>query len=172
MDLIIIRHGRAGQRDAQRWPDDGERPLTSNGERRFRRTVVALRRLLGEVDMLASSPLRRAWQTAEILQQEASWPAPQAVDALAPGSDPAALVPFLRRRPAGKRIAVVGHEPHLHELVGLLVGGPDGNAGIEMKKGGAACVRFSGAPGPGKGILLWLLPPRAILGAKRPASRG
>jgi phosphohistidine phosphatase len=159
----MIRHAVAEERDAERWPDDRERPLTAAGIRRFRRVARHLGRVLSRVDGVWTSPLVRARQTAEILIEQTGWPVPGESAALAPEAPPRGILGLLREHRGSGRIALVGHEPSLHLILGLLVSGSPEGAGIEMKKGGAALVRFDSAPAAGAGVLRWLLPPRAIL---------
>src|SRR5436190_6135631 len=133
MDLYIVRHALAYEHDPMRWPDDRDRPLMAKGVRRFRRLVRLLRATTPAADVVLSSPLVRAWQTAEVLEDAGAWPAPQACAALEPGTPPdtalAALEPYLAR----DRVAVVGHEPDLHVLVGYLLTGSDNSDAVEMK---------------------------------------
>src|SRR5262249_18753372 len=78
MELLLVRHAIAAERDPSRWPDDRDRPLTSQGEERMRRAARGLGRIAPEVDLAFASPLVRAWRTAEILHEEIGWPAPEA----------------------------------------------------------------------------------------------
>ena len=80
MELYLVRHAIAEERDPRRWPDDAQRPLSERGRARFARAAAGLRTLGVEVDLLLSSPYARAWATAEILSEEAGWPAPVVVD--------------------------------------------------------------------------------------------
>jgi phosphohistidine phosphatase len=166
MELLIIRHAWAGERDPEKWPDDRERPVPPKGARRFRRIARGLARLLPEVDAVWSSPLRRAWQTAEILEKEGGWPAPEEMPVLEPGNTAAGVTEVLCRESAG-RMVLVGHEPILSELITHLTVGPGGRAILELKKGGAALLSFPAGPKAGEGVLLWLLPPRVVLGLRK-----
>ena len=76
MELILIRHARAFERDAAAWPDDSRRPLTENGRDQFARFAKRLRRVAPEVDLVESSGFVRAWQTALLLEEHARWPKP------------------------------------------------------------------------------------------------
>ena len=76
LDLYVVRHAVAYERDAERWPDDARRPLTPKGEQRFQEAVKGLTSVAApEVEVVLSSPFARAWRTAEILA-EAGWAAP------------------------------------------------------------------------------------------------
>jgi phosphohistidine phosphatase len=164
MEILIVRHAIAGERDARQWPDDRGRPLTPEGVARFRKVARHLGRVVARVDTVWASPLARAWQTAEILQREAGWPAPQELAALEPDAQPAGVVRFLAGRRGPSRVALVGHEPGLSELLSLLLAGGTGAVRLELKKGGAALVRATDGVRAGAAELLWLLPPRAVPG--------
>jgi phosphohistidine phosphatase len=71
MLLYLVRHGVAFDADPTQWPDDRDRPLTPDGEKKFREVAAGLATLAPTVDVVLSSPLVRAWQTAQILQTRA-----------------------------------------------------------------------------------------------------
>ena len=162
MILLFIRHGIAEDRDPEIWPDDHQRPLTAKGIRRFRRVARCLRELCPEVEAVWSSPLVRAWQTAEILEEEAEWPAPEQLDALKPGASPEALLSFLSRRSSIDRGVLVGHEPGLSEAISFFLSGPEATVTVEMKKGGVASLRFGKSLRAGAGKLCWVATPRVL----------
>lgn len=164
MELYVVRHAVAHKRDPERWPDDGERPLTPEGEAEFREAAQGLGRLVPSVDALLSSPLVRAWQTAEILAGLEGWPEPKAFPALEPQASPEATALALEAYAGSGAVAVVGHRPGLHELVSYLLSG-DAEADVRIKKGGAVRLSFDGSPGPKTAALRWLLTP-ALLGSR------
>ena len=88
MELLIIRHAIAAERDAQRWHDDGSRPLSPLGMRRARRAAAGLRAITRAPDRLLTSPLVRARQTAKILTEVAGWPPAEEAAELLPGTAP------------------------------------------------------------------------------------
>jgi phosphohistidine phosphatase len=161
MDLYLVRHAIAEERDPARWPDDAERPLSAKGVDRFERAARGLATLVPSVDLVLASPYARAWHTAEILAKEASWPLPVRTDEL--GSERTAeeaLATIQAVRGAGA-IAAVGHEPNLSELASLVVTGAI-DLPLQLKKGAALAVTFVGAIEPGGAYLRWLLPPKAL----------
>jgi len=117
--VYVVRHAIAEQRDAERWPDDSKRPLTKQGEERFRSAARGLMRVAPRVDSVLSSPYVRAWRTAEILNEEAGWPEPERCDALEAERAPDGALEVVRSR---ESVAVVGHEPFLSGFVSLLLG--------------------------------------------------
>ena len=165
MELVLVRHAIAHERDVRRWPDDAARPLSPKGELRARQACAGLRRLLPSPLRLYTSPLLRTRQTAQLLSRYAGWPRPIACAALAPGTPPEELFALLRRGP--QRLALVGHEPDLGELLSLCVGA---RTAIAFKKMGVARVNFRGPPAAGRGQLLCFLPPRTLRAAA-PARR-
>src|SRR6185437_4989308 len=144
MDLLIVRHAIAFERDAKRWPDDLMRPLTSEGTTRARQAAKGLKRLVDRPQRVLTSPLTRAKQTAEILTQFAGWPRALDCPALSPEEPPEAALEALRSQPQ-KLIAVVGHEPGLGRLIAAGVPGAVQPQAFELKKFGVALLSFNGA---------------------------
>lgn len=161
-----MRHAVAYKRDMERWPDDGERPLTPEGEDAFRRAARGLGCLVPSVDALLSSPFARAWQTAEILAGLDGWPEPKAYSALEPESSPEETALALEPYAGADAVAIVGHRPGLHELVSYLLAG-HAEADVRIKKGGVVRLTLGGPPGPKTAALRWLLTP-ALLGSCAP----
>jgi phosphohistidine phosphatase len=156
MDLYIIRHAWAEQRDASRWPDDDSRPLTPDGEERFALVAKKLVRCGMAPALVATSPLVRCVQTTEILAAAMpSRPKIVALDELRPGSDLEGLLQWTGRH-GDKRdeIAWVGHAPDVDRLTAAVIGG--GDSLIHFSKGAAAAVHFDGLPARGRGELRWL----------------
>lgn len=164
MDLYLVRHAIAFDRDPGEWPDDALRPLTPDGERRFAEAARGLQRLTpgAEIDAVLSSPFVRAWRTAELLTEHARWPAPEPCAELGAAQPPTAVLGALRERSGMGALALVGHEPLLSELASLLLSGDEAGLSLEMKKGGVARLQFDGAAQPGRAVLTWLLAPRVL----------
>jgi phosphohistidine phosphatase len=161
MDLYIVRHAIAFERDSSKWPDDGDRPLTPEGEAKFRKATRGLRRLVRTVDVVLSSPFARAWRTAELLEEEAGWPPPVAQDELRAERPAAEGVRALGAVSDRGAVAVVGHEPGLSELASLLLSGNDSVA-FDLKKGGVIALGLSDGTGPGSGYLRWTVTPKIL----------
>lgn len=120
------------------------------------------------VETVLSSPLVRAWQTAEVLCGGLSWPSPISLPELSPELPPhkavLALQEYaLRDSTPGGPVVLIGHRPNLHELAAyLLTGTPDGLR-VSIKKGGMVRLSVDEPPEPGTATLRWLLNPRALL---------
>jgi phosphohistidine phosphatase len=161
MDLYLVRHAIAEDRDPTRWPDDGDRPLSPKGTERFEREARGLATLVPSVDISLASPYARAWHTAEILSKEAGWPAPVRTDALRSERTADESLAAIRAPLGAETIAVVGHEPNLSELASLCLMGTI-DLRVELKKGAVLALTFEGEIAPGRAYLRWLLPPKAL----------
>ena len=161
MELLIVRHAIALERDSNRWPDDEERPLSARGMARARKAALGLKSLCAPPNRVLASPLLRAQQTAAILAQAAGWPKATACRQLMPGISPRELLAFLGRS-RDERLAVVGHEPGLGALLAACL--PPGTTGtaFAFRKMGAALLEFQGAARLGRGQLVWFVPPRLL----------
>jgi phosphohistidine phosphatase len=165
MDLLIVRHAIAFERDRQRWRDDADRPLSPAGVRSARKAAAGLKKLTTRPQRLLTSPLVRARQTAQILSDMAGWPAAKETPELAPGEPVLAVLEVLAKD-RSHLIALVGHEPGLGELVSACLLGRGGSLNIEMKKNAVACVSFNGKPRAGHAALKWLATPRMLRAAR------
>jgi phosphohistidine phosphatase len=159
-ELYIVRHAIAAERGAN-YPDDRERPLTSEGIARFKQVVEGLRDFDVKLDLVLTSPLVRAAHTAELLVAGIGGkPRLDTFEALAPGGRTAQVLEAIAKHAKKVRhLAVVGHEPDLGELAARLL---RARGTIEFKKGAVACIELDGAMPNGPGTLRWLLPPRAL----------
>jgi phosphohistidine phosphatase len=150
--LYLLRHGQADWPDWDR-PDD-ERPLTPKGKKQVLRVARAVASRAVRLDLVLSSPLPRARQTAEIAA-DALGVALVVEPALAPGFSPAALRQLLITY-AGRDAMLVGHEPDFSAIIENLTG-----AVVVMPKAGLARVDLSGIDPP-SGELRWLIPPKFL----------
>lgn len=163
MQLLLIRHGPAGDREtfAETGRDDAERPLTAPGTRKMRRIAKGLRRAIGAIDVIGSSPLVRAARTAAIVAREYGLSDVAEVDALAPGASVEKLAVWLRRQKETPVVAIVGHEPDLGALATwLLSGGTESR--VPLGKGGACLLEIEGRVKAGSAVLRWALTPALL----------
>ena len=162
--LYFIRHGLAEAR-GDAWPDDAKRPLTDEGMSRLRKAARGLARLGVKVEVVLSSPLVRARQTAELLAGGFD-PRPSIVnvDSLAPDGTYAAVIADLEKHARKSRIALVGHEPMIGELAARLIGS---RHPIEFKKGAVCRIDVEDLPPAGPGDLRWMLTPKILRALKK-----
>ena len=165
LELLIVRHAIAFERDARRWPDDGERPLSPQGIARAQKGAAGMKQLVTRPSRVLVSPLVRAQQTAAILTEVAGWPRASECAELAPGVAPEALLATLRRM-AEPRVAVVGHEPGLGRLVAASLPGTAAGQAFRFRKMGAALLSFPGGARAGGARLEWLVPAKVLRAAR------
>lgn len=161
MQLLVVRHAIAEDREQWAPRQDNERPLTDDGKKKMKEVAKALRSLVPKVDVLATSPLTRAVQTAGLLAKVYGTGEPVSVDALAPGQRPPALGSWLRTQSMHKTVAIVGHEPGLGAAASWLAAGTE-RSFLELGKGGACLLDLGEHIEAGGGMLLWVLRPSQL----------
>ncbi len=162
MKLYILRHGDAGEAGDPRYKDT-ERPLTAKGIQRTKQLAHVLREMEISMDVIVTSPLKRAQETAEIIARGLRIEKDLRVsDHLTPSGSMEELVHLVNTiRPAPKNIMLVGHEPYLSGFISLLcTGGP--GLPIVFKKGALCRLDFQVLSCGKCATLDWLLQPRVI----------
>lgn len=152
MKLILLRHGKA--EDSH--PDgDFSRALVEKGRKQARHAAKLLK-AAGELpDIILTSPLVRARQTAEEFCQTAEIPGATIQGWLASGMAPENALKELAAFHDFKSVAIVGHEPDFSGLIQWILGANGGS--IEIKKGALACLEVN--PPTRRGTLAYLIPP-------------
>lgn len=157
-ELYLIRHGAAEER-GDAWPDDTKRPLTERGITRLRQSVRGIIQLGVSLDVILTSPLVRARQTADVVAGEFDVRPPVVqTDSLAPGGGYQAVLSDLAKQSRRRRIALVGHEPGLGALAGRL----SNSHALEFKKGAICRIDVTALPPSAPGAIRWFLTPRAM----------
>jgi len=167
-EVYFIRHGIAVAREIG--VDDESRPLTSKGTHKTRRVAERLDSLGLQFDTLLTSPLIRARQTADILNQAGLASHLEEFSPLRPDGTLSEWLTWLSRwqsahasPPATSTVALVGHEPNLSEWAQELVGGQQQQQWT-LKKAGIIGLRMPQAQQAiGHSQLFWLAPPRFLL---------
>ena len=156
--LYLVRHGIAVPHGDPGFADD-ERPLTEQGEAHVRQVAKGLRRLKVKVDRIVTSPLPRAARTAQIIAEVLGLiDVLDADETLRADRDAPSIREWLTSRPED-RLMIVGHNPSLSDLAGLLLTGAHPLPTIELRKGGVAAF----ASGPDGGLRLdWIARPRLL----------
>jgi phosphohistidine phosphatase len=158
-ELYLVRHAIAAERGDE-WPDDTKRPLTERGISRFKEGVKGLLVLDVAVDEIFTSPLLRARQTAELLASGVvTKPTVKVLDALAPGHTPAVVMAQLAKAAKRRRMALVGHEPDLGELIAHLLGA---QRAVPIKKGAVCRIDVEGLAAKRAGSLIWFVTPKVL----------
>ena len=157
MQLYVVRHGIAV--DEGGGMPDSSRPLTEKGRRRFQKTARAFGKLANRLDLILTSPLVRAVQTAEILATAADHRDVGVLEELDPKYGVDAVRAAIAAR-AGKAatVAIVGHEPQLSALVSAMSGVPQ--AEIDLKKGAIVRLDLSSIKDGARAEVRWWLKPK------------
>jgi phosphohistidine phosphatase len=160
MRLYLMRHGLAVDPADPKCPPDPERPLTPKGIEKTRAAALGLRALGLKPDVMFSSPLLRALQTAEVAAEVLGYLREKIrrSDALKPGGKPSAFFHEISRV-RGAKVFAFGHAPQLDELVAHAIGAP--HPVTALKKAGVACLEMESFT-PVRGGLLWVLTPKVL----------
>ena len=162
MDLFILRHGEAGQR-ASAGRGDFQRSLTTAGQKEVSDIAKSLKELGTKFDVVITSPLKRAHQTAAIVAKTLKIEKKmQDWDELSPEGNRIDLYNKLSHLKQQALVLVVGHEPYLSKMVSEIIF--DGNDGgrIDLKKAGFARIRIISSTPKFQGELRWLLTPKLL----------
>jgi phosphohistidine phosphatase len=166
--IYLIRHGIAEERREDK--DDASRALTPAGREKTLRVAQQLYHLGLRFEAIATSPLVRAQQTAEILAQSGLSPTLHTLESLAPQGCLAEALAWFDQYPDTTTLACVGHEPDLGQWALQLLSGapptPDAEAlgPLELKKAGVIGLQVPAQQAIGHSRLFWLTPPRLLLG--------
>jgi len=158
MNLYLLRHAKA-EDHGPRYPDDSQRPLTSDGEKEMRRVAKGMHELELKFDLILSSPFVRAKRTAEIVAEVFKYGDPRFSENLACGGNPRKLIDELTRdHRACENILLVGHEPDLSRMVSLLTTG-GGGLRLSFKKAGLCKLKMEKLRADRCASLEWLMTP-------------
>lgn len=165
MDLYIVRHGIAIDREDPKCPPDPDRYLTEDGIEKTKRVAKAVEALGITADVLISSPYVRAMQTAEIFAGALHY-SKQKIrqsDLLLPGAEPSLFFRELAKDKHSSAVFVFGHAPHLDELIAAAL--TTKHNITTLKKSGVAALTLKRISPP-NGQLLWLSTPKIFRRSK------
>jgi phosphohistidine phosphatase len=159
MQLYIVRHGIAIDREDPKCPPEAERYLTEEGIERTKQVAKGIAALGAHADLMISSPYVRATQTAAIFAGALDYPEHKIrhTENLLPGSEPAALLRELAREKNASSVFCFGHAPHVDALLAAAAGAQ--RHITSMKKAGVAFVELKRISPP-NGQLVWLVTPK------------
>ncbi len=160
MELYLIRHAIAEDRAAT--GNDDDRVLTEAGKTKMIRATEGLKRLKLRPDLILTSPLRRARETAEILASGLNGAKIEVMRELTPAVDASAAAAALRPHARLKAVALVGHEPGLGNLASFLLTGSEKRLAVDLKKGGVAYIEAEFSQDRPRCILKWLMTPKQL----------
>jgi phosphohistidine phosphatase len=165
MNVYFLRHARAEKRGKKVYPND-DRPLTQDGVLDFQKSLRGFRLLVPEIDLILTSPMKRAHDTAAMVAEAMLLQDKMAVvDALLPGRPYAEVLELLTEHRRAQNIVLVGHETGLSEYACRLL--KTEHRGFELKKGGVCCIEVEKGPPLWDSRLLWLVTPRILKSMKK-----
>ncbi len=164
--LYLVRHAIA---ESKGQAADADRRLTIEGARRMQRAALGLKRLGIVPDLILSSPLRRAEETAGILVPILAPDLPiEIYPPLAPGNPIPEVIGGLRVYRRARHLVLVGHQPALGELASQLLTGSRSLLPLPFKKGGAAAIELTTLPPRAAGQLKWFVTAKELRLIARP----
>jgi phosphohistidine phosphatase len=161
MQLYIVRHGIAIDREDPKCPPDPQRYLTEEGIEKTKQVAKGLAALGVTADLLLSSPYVRAAQTAEIFAAALDY-AKQKIrrtDLLLPGAEPSLLFRELAKDRQASSIFLFGHAPQLDDIVATALGSK--RHITSLKKAGVALLELKRISPP-IAALIWLATPKLL----------
>jgi len=161
MQLYIVRHGIAIDREDPKCPSDPERYLTQEGMEKTKDVAKGLAKITDSPDLLLTSPYVRALQTAEIFASVLKYPQQKIrkTEALLPGAEAQQLFRELAKDKDQSTVFVFGHAPHLDELIATALGSKHHISAL--KKAGVALLELKRLVPP-SGQLVWLATPKLL----------
>ena len=160
MEIYLLRHGIAVERTAYSGPDE-ERALTAEGRRKVKRVARAMRAMRLSFDLIFSSPLVRAAQTAEIIAEALRLKKRLKVTDFLTATSTEKQIAWLKSlRLSRGHVLLVGHEPNFSELASHLLAGHR-RMMINFKKAGL-CKVTAARVGSGGATLEWFLTPKQM----------
>jgi phosphohistidine phosphatase len=163
MNLYILRHAIAEDRDENAFPDDSLRPLTTKGKKKMVKIAEKLKDMGAQIDLILSSPYVRAHDTAKVVVKAFELKKKQLVlsDQLTPSGFAKDLIAEINEKYPVDNLMLVGHEPYLSDLIAMLVAG-DPSVSIAMKKGGVCRLSIDNLVYDKCATLEWLLTPAQL----------
>lgn len=161
MQLYIVRHGIAIDREDPKCPAEADRYLTEEGVEKTKQVAKGVAALGVTGDLLITSPYVRAVQTAEIFAETLDY-AKQKIrrnEMLLPGSEPTLLFRELAREKQASSILVFGHAPQLDDVIATALGSKKHLT--SLKKAGVALIELKRISPP-MGVLAWLATPKLL----------
>jgi len=154
MNIYLIRHGDAETIATSK--SDFDRQLIPAGRELVKKSAQGWKKIISNFDVIASSPLTRAIQTAEIIAEVFEYKEKVLIDKrLTSGCTPEDIIDFIYSV-NGNEIAIVGHQPDLSHCVSAFVSA--NGMFLEFGKGDIAKINFPGRLREGNGTLKFLIP--------------
>jgi phosphohistidine phosphatase len=160
MRIYLLRHAVAVERGTPGYAND-DRPLTQDGIAKMKKAAKGIAQSIENVDLIMTSPLRRALETAKLVAAEYQcFDRIKATQSLLPGGDVKKLFEELARNKLREDVVLVGHNPGLGDIAAQLLG--SSALLLEFKKGGICRIDIDDVTARHPGRLQWLLTSRQL----------
>jgi phosphohistidine phosphatase len=162
MNLYLMRHAIAAEPDEN--TEDSLRPLTEKGRKKLGKIAHNLEKLEIEIDNIMTSPYLRARQTADVVAHELGIKQKRVLESenLTPLGFAEKMVEEINARETVENLLIVGHEPFLSQLIGMLIAG-DAGLNINMQKAGLCKLSLDQLAYGRCATLEWLLTPEQLI---------
>jgi phosphohistidine phosphatase len=158
MIIYFLRHASAGENLANPKKDE-KRALDKEGIEQCGYVGRALAALEAQVDVIVSSPLKRATQTASLVGNEMGYEGKLQIETgLRPEATFSDFRKLVEKYARQEAIMVVGHNPNLSQFLGAIISDSGCEASVELKKGAVAKVEMRRSTG----TLQWCLTPKLV----------
>ncbi|PYX53735.1 MAG: phosphohistidine phosphatase SixA [Acidobacteria bacterium] len=158
MIIYFLRHASAGENLANPRKDE-KRALDKEGIEQCGYVGRALAALEAQVDVIVSSPLKRATQTASLVGNEMGYEGKLQIETgLRPEATFSDFRKLVEKYARQEAIMVVGHNPNLSQFLGAIISDSGCEASVELKKGAVAKVEMRRSTG----TLQWCLTPKLV----------
>ncbi len=157
MELYLLRHGIAEERAAS--GHDADRALTDDGRKKLRHVLSRARKASVTPTLILSSPLKRAFETAEIAAKELGYSSEISItNSLTPDSSPHRVWTEIRAHRDEPSILLAGHEPLFSATVAWFLGSP--RSMVDFKKAALVRIDFESLGPEPRGVLQWMITPK------------
>jgi phosphohistidine phosphatase len=166
MQLYVVRHGIAIDREDPKCPSDPERYLTEDGIKKTKQVAKGVAEFGAAADLLLSSPYVRAMQTAEIFAAALGIAKTKIArtDLLLPGAEPSLLFRELAKDKQASQVFIFGHAPQLDAVIAAALSTK--HPITSLKKAGVALLELKRVSPP-SGQMLWLATPKLLRGVNK-----
>jgi len=164
-EIYMLRHGIAVPSGTRGYPND-DRPLTEEGIKKMKEAAEGIAQNVPEVDLIVSSPLVRAHDTAKIAAKAIGYnKSISTTKHLMPGAGTEGIISELAAHKNVRSVMLVGHNPHLEFFASALLGAA--SPVIEFKKGGMCRIDTDTLPPENPGRLIWHLTPKQLRACRK-----
>ena len=162
MEIYILRHGKAEDR-LTTVKSDAKRKLTVTGKKEMEEIANGIKNFEISFDYIISSPLLRSMETADIAAKHLFGKRKKVTiwEELKPESNVVQTHKKLVKLAPDAKVLLVGHEPHLTDLISSIIS-PESNVSILLKKGGFVSIRGNSSRSKIVGSLRSILTPKQL----------